>query len=70
MHFVYIDDSKDNKLACYSALLVRWLGTLTTKPRFYAIHGDRAAAEVFCTLVSERLGFTASAGERGATVTL
>jgi metallo-beta-lactamase family protein len=52
------------------AELLRWLGTLTTRPRFYAVHGDRAAAEVFCVLAQQKLGFTAAPGERGSTVPL
>jgi metallo-beta-lactamase family protein len=50
--------------------LLRWLGTLSTKPRFYAVHGDPAPAEVFATLVQAKLGFTASVAARGTTVTL
>lgn len=50
--------------------LLRWLGTATTKPRFYAVHGEPAAAAAFAALVEERLGFPASVGERGATVAI
>ena len=52
------------------AELLRWLGTLTTKPRLYAVHGEPAAAEVFATMVQMKLGFDASVAERGTTVTL
>ena len=50
--------------------LLRWLGTLTTKPRLFAVHGDPPAAEAFAATVSERLGFDARAAARGTTVTL
>jgi metallo-beta-lactamase family protein len=50
--------------------LLRWLGTLTTKPHLYAVHGEPAAAAVFATMVQQKLGFTASVAERGTTVTL
>jgi metallo-beta-lactamase family protein len=50
--------------------LLRWLGTLTTKPHLYAVHGEPTAAAVFATVVGQRLGFTASVAERGTTVTL
>ena len=52
------------------AELLRWLGTLTTKPHLYAVHGEPAAAAVFATVVAQKLGFTASVAERGTTVTL
>jgi metallo-beta-lactamase family protein len=50
--------------------LLRWLGTLATKPHLYAVHGEPEASGAFAALVRERLGFTASLGERGATVAL
>lgn len=52
------------------AELLRWLGALTTKPHLYAVHGEPASAATFCSVVQQRLGLTASAGERGTTVTL
>jgi metallo-beta-lactamase family protein len=50
--------------------LLRWLGTLTTKPHLYAIHGDPVAATALAAEVQLKLGFTATVAERGATVTL
>lgn len=50
--------------------LLRWLGTLATKPHLYAVHGEPESSSAFAALVRERLGFTASIGERGATVAL
>lgn len=50
--------------------LLRWLGTLTTKPRFYAVHGDPKPAAVFATLLQAKLGFDATVAARGTTVTL
>jgi metallo-beta-lactamase family protein len=50
--------------------LLRWLGTLTTKPHLYAVHGEPTSAAVFATMVEQRLGFTAGVAERGTTVTL
>jgi metallo-beta-lactamase family protein len=50
--------------------LLRWLGTLKTKPHLYAIHGDPVAATALAAQVQLKLGFTASVAERGTTVTL
>jgi metallo-beta-lactamase family protein len=50
--------------------LLRWLGTLKTKPRFYAVHGEPASAEVFATLVTAKLGFDGAVAARGTTVTI
>jgi len=50
--------------------LLRWLGTLTTKPHLYAVHGEPASAATFCNAVRQRLGFPAAPGERGTTVRL
>ena len=62
-------------LAGYSAHadrseLLRWLGTLSSKPRLYAIHSDPPAAAAFCETVHATLGFDAVPGERGTTVAL
>ena len=50
--------------------LLRWLGTLKTKPQLYAIHGDPVAATALAGAVQLKLGFSASVAERGTTVTL
>ena len=50
--------------------LLRWLGTLSNTPRFFAIHGDPPSAAAFCALVTAKLGFDAAPGVRGTTVTL
>jgi metallo-beta-lactamase family protein len=50
--------------------LLRWLGTLKTKPRLYGVHGDPPSAAAFCTVVEAKLGFTATPAVRGTTVTL
>ena len=50
--------------------LLRWLGTLTTKPRLYGVHGDPPVAAAFVATVRERLGFDAAVAARGTTVTL
>ena len=52
------------------AELLRWLGTLKTKPRLYAVHGEPASAQVFATLVNAKLGFDAAVAARGTTVAL
>jgi metallo-beta-lactamase family protein len=50
--------------------LLRWLGTLKTKPQLYAVHGEPVSATVFAGLAHEKLGFSASVAARGETVTL
>jgi metallo-beta-lactamase family protein len=50
--------------------LLRWLGTLATKPRLYAVHGEPATAVAFVATVREKLGFDAAVAARGTTVTL
>jgi metallo-beta-lactamase family protein len=52
------------------AELLRWLGTLTSKPQLYAVHGEPVSATVFATVVHDKLGFSASVAARGETVTL
>ncbi|MBV8748533.1 MAG: MBL fold metallo-hydrolase, partial [Candidatus Eremiobacteraeota bacterium] len=52
------------------AELLRWLGTLTTKPHLYAVHGEPTSATAFAAVVQQRLGFTASVAQRGVTVTI
>jgi len=50
--------------------LLRWLGTLTTKPQLYAVHGEPTSATTFAAVVHEKLGFSAAVAARGTTVTL
>ncbi len=52
------------------AELLRWLGTLSTKPRLYGVHGDPPVAAAFVATVHEKLGFDAAVAARGTTVTL
>jgi metallo-beta-lactamase family protein len=50
--------------------LLRWLGTLrSTNVRVYLVHAEPGSAAAFAALLNER-GFTASAAERGTTVSL
>ncbi|BDE05834.1 MBL fold metallo-hydrolase [Vulcanimicrobium alpinum] len=62
-------------LAGYSAHadqaeLLRWLGTLSSSPRVYAVHGDPDVVQTFCGVVASRLHFQAEPAERGMTVTI
>ncbi|HEY0615261.1 MAG TPA: MBL fold metallo-hydrolase [Candidatus Elarobacter sp.] len=50
--------------------LLRWLGTLTTKPHLYAVHGDPPSAAAFAAAVQLKLAFPATVAARGTTVTL
>lgn len=50
--------------------LVRWLGTLSNKPRMYAVHGDAQAATALCTAVRDRLGFDTHVAARAMTISL
>jgi metallo-beta-lactamase family protein len=52
------------------AELLRWLGTLKSKPHLYAVHGDPPSAAALAAAVQTKLGFTASVAARGTTVTL
>jgi metallo-beta-lactamase family protein len=52
------------------AELLRWLGTLETKPHLYAVHGEPVSATAFALIVQQKLGFTASVAARGTTVSL
>jgi metallo-beta-lactamase family protein len=46
----------------------RWLDTCTSKPRFYAVHGDPPAAEALCGIVRSRYTWVANPAVRGTTV--
>lgn len=50
--------------------LLRWIGTLGNKPRFYAVHGEPAASQALCDAVHERLGLDAGVALRNATIEL
>jgi metallo-beta-lactamase family protein len=50
--------------------LAKWLSTCTSKPRFYAIHGEPASAEALAQLVRDRFAWQSDVAERGKTVTL
>lgn len=46
----------------------RWFDTCTGKPRFFAVHGEPAAAESLAGLVRSKYGWDSSAAARGTTV--
>lgn len=48
----------------------RWLDTCTTKPHFYAVHGDPPAAQSLCGIVRTKYGWTADVAVRGTTVSV
>jgi metallo-beta-lactamase family protein len=48
--------------------LLRWLGTLKTKPHLYAVHGEPASATAFALIAQQKLGFETSVAARGTTV--
>lgn len=50
--------------------LLRWLGTVDGKPQVYAVHGDPPSATAFAEAIARTLGFPATVGVRGATVTI
>jgi metallo-beta-lactamase family protein len=50
--------------------LLRWLATRTTKPRFYAVHGEPQAAQALCEAVHQRLGLDTVVATRGLTIEL
>lgn len=50
--------------------LLRWLSTCTTKPHFYAVHGEQGAATVLCEAVQNQLHWTTDVAHRGTTVTI
>lgn len=50
--------------------LLRWLATCTTKPRFYAIHGEPGSAQALCSAVASTLGWEAAVAHRGNSVTV
>jgi metallo-beta-lactamase family protein len=50
------------------AELLRWLGTCSSKPNLYAVHGELASAQAFAEMVHERLRWSAQAAVRGTSV--
>jgi metallo-beta-lactamase family protein len=48
--------------------LLRWLGTLTNRPRVYAVHGEPQAAQALCEAAHRRLGLETRVATRGMTV--
>jgi metallo-beta-lactamase family protein len=51
--------------------LLRWLGTLQTKPEtIYLVHAEPSAANVFAEILKGRLGINAVVARRGVTVTI
>ncbi|HMF29089.1 MAG TPA: MBL fold metallo-hydrolase [Candidatus Cybelea sp.] len=49
--------------------LLRWLGTLQSKPGcVYLVHAERSAANVFAEVLQDRLGINAVVAQRGVTV--
>jgi metallo-beta-lactamase family protein len=63
------------QIAGYSAHADRneiqqWFDTCTSKPEFYAVHGDPVAAQAMCDLVRNNYNWVATAAARGTTVSL
>lgn len=50
--------------------LQRWLGTCTTKPHLYAVHGEAPSAAALVTMADTAFGWPADVGRRGTTVQL
>ena len=50
--------------------ITQWLDTCSTKPQFFAVHGDPVAAQAMCDLVRAKYDWTASVAARGETVSL
>lgn len=48
----------------------QWFDTCTSKPSFYAVHGDPEAAQALSDLVRTKYGWTAHVAARGTTVTI
>jgi metallo-beta-lactamase family protein len=48
--------------------LLRWLGTIQSKPSVYLVHAEPSAASVFAEVLKGRLGYDATVARRGATV--
>lgn len=48
----------------------QWLNTCTSKPTYYAVHGDPVSAQSLCDLVKMKYGWPAFVAARGTTVTI
>ena len=48
----------------------QWLDTCTSKPTYYAVHGDPVSAQSLCDLVKMKYSWDAYVAARGTTVTL
>ncbi len=48
----------------------QWLDTCTTKPTYYAVHGDPVSAQSLCDLVKMKYNWDAHVAARGTTITL
>jgi len=48
----------------------RWLDTCSSKPAFYAVHGDPVSAQALCEVVRAKYTWVASVAARGTTVTV
>jgi metallo-beta-lactamase family protein len=46
----------------------QWLNTCSTKPVFFAVHGDPVSAQALCDLVRAKYNWNASVAARGTTV--
>lgn len=46
----------------------QWLNTCTSKPTYYAVHGDPVSAQSLCDLVRSKYGWNAHVAARGTTV--
>ncbi len=50
--------------------LKRWMGTCTTKPHLYAVHGEAESAAALAAIADTALGWKADVARRGTTITL
>lgn len=48
----------------------QWFQTCTSKPHFYAVHGEPVAAQFLCDIVRSKYGWQADAAHRGTTVSV
>lgn len=48
----------------------QWLNTCTSKPTYYAVHGDPVSAQSLCDLIKMKYGWESHVAARGTTVTI
>lgn len=48
----------------------RWFDTCTSKPHFYAVHGEPVAAQYLCDIVRSKYNWVADVAARGVTVSV